>query len=120
MRSSINTYKHARANGTGTKTVMGTGREQERKQERKRGLERRREREREWRGGGEMNIPLVSATPHQEISRVEDQGPPFRTRHHHHPCRQEVAPSGSQQLRAQDPSPVRRCGTEGENRAPRT
>ena len=28
-------------------------------------------------------------------------------------CRQEVAPAGSQQLRAQDLVPARRCGTEG-------
>ena len=48
---------------------------------------------------------------HQEISRVEDQALPFRTRHHF--CRQEVAPAGGQQLRTQDPVPARRCRTEG-------
>ena len=45
----------------------------------------------------------------------------------HHFCRQEVALAGSQQLRAQDPAPVRRCwfyrrenralGTEGKKRS---
>ena len=47
---------------------------------------------------------------HWERSRVEDQALAFRTQHYL--CRHEVASSGSQQLRAQDPAPVRRCGTE--------
>ena len=41
---------------------------------------------------------------------VEDQAQPFRTRHYL--CRQEVAPAGSQQLHAQDPTPARRCGAK--------
>ena len=44
-------------------------------------------------GGGELWYP-----PHQERSRVEDQALPSRTRHYLR--RQEVAPPGSQQLRA--------------------
>ena len=48
--------------------------------------------------------------PHRQNARVEDQTPSFRTRYDLY--RQEVAPAGSQQLRAQDPAPARRCGTE--------
>ena len=72
----------------------------------------RRERGREREGGGEIELWYPS---HQERSRVEDQALPFRTRHHLYTilCRQEVTPVGSQQLRAQDPAPARRCDTEG-------
>ena len=48
--------------------------------------------------------------PHRQKSRVEDLALPIRTRHHL--CREEVAPAGSQQLRAQDSAPAHRCGTE--------
>ena len=41
---------------------------------------------------------------------VEDQALQFLTRCYL--CRQEVAPAGSQQLRAQGPAPVRRCCTK--------
>ena len=50
--------------------------------------------------------------PRQGRSKVEDQALSFRTQHYL--CRQEVALAGSQQLRAQDPVPARRCETEGE------
>ena len=49
--------------------------------------------------------------PHRERSREEDQVLPFRTRHHL--CQQDMAPTGNQQLRMQDPTPARRCSTEG-------
>ena len=52
--------------------------------------------------------------PHRERSRVEDQALPFRTRHDL--CRQEVAPEGSQKIRAQGPAQARRCGTKGRTR----
>ena len=35
-------------------------------------------------------------------------------------CRQEVAIASSEQLRALDPAPVRRCGTEGRTEQNRT
>ena len=44
--------------------------------------------------------------PHQERSRVKGQALPFRARHHHHLCRQEMTPEGIQQLLAQDPAPA--------------
>ena len=52
------------------------------------------------RGGG---ITFESATSYQARS--------FHTRHHL--CRQEVAPAGSHQLRAQERAPIRQYGTEG-------
>ena len=58
------------------------------------------------RGGGEFLYP-----EHQEISKVEDQTLPLRT--WHHLCRYDMALAGSKQLRAQDPAPTRRSGTEG-------
>ena len=67
--------------------------------------------ERERRRGGEF-----SYRPHQERSRVKNQALPFPTRHHL--CRQEIAPAGSQQFRAQYPAPVRRCGTDGKTGHP--
>ena len=61
----------------------------------------------ETRGGGrELWNPS-----HEERSRVEDRALLLRTRRRL--CRREVAPAGSQQLRAQDPAPDRRCGTDG-------
>ena len=59
--------------GTGAETGKGTITDRERREE----------------GGG------IWYPPHQERSRVEDHALPIRTRHH--PCRQEVAPAGSQQ-----------------------
>ena len=56
-------------------------------------------------GGRELWKP-----PHQERSRVEDQTLSFRTRYPL--CEQEVVPTVGQQLRAQDPVPIRRCSTE--------
>ncbi|CAM9742643.1 unnamed protein product [Ascophyllum nodosum] len=47
-------------------------------------------------------------------SRLEDRALPSRT--WHHVCRQEMAPESSQQLRAQEAAPVRRCGIERRTR----
>ena len=52
----------------------------------------------------------MSNSPHQEISSVEDQVLPLRTRNNLYT--QEVAPAGSQKLRAQDSLLARRCGPE--------
>ena len=62
-------------------------------------------------GGGRWRGVELWYLSHLERSRIDDQALPFRTRHHL--CRQEVATSGSQQLRAQDRAPARRCGTKG-------
>ena len=73
------------------------------------GLEWRREREQERRGKGGSRRDLVSATSGKKHNRRPGTAIPTR----YHLCRQEVAPADSQQLRTQDPAPVRRCGTEG-------
>ena len=82
----IHTHTHERKTETETGSDMGKGRG----------------------GGGELCF-----LPHQERSRVEGQALPFCTRDHR--CRQEVAPVGSQKLRAQplpdDVVPGREEGT---------
>ena len=59
----------------------------------------------------ERRIKELGNPPHQDRSRVEKEALLFRTRHHLY--RQEVALAGNQKLRAQDPAPIRQCGTEG-------
>ena len=69
----------------------------------------------EWKGNengeGKWGGRELWDSPHQERSRVQEQALPFRAQHHL--CRREVSPAGSQQLMAQDPASVRRCGNEG-------
>ena len=69
----------------------------------------------EWKGNengeGKWEGRELWYSPHQERSRVQEQALPFRAQHHL--CRREAAPTGSQQLMAQDPASVRRCGNEG-------
>ena len=55
--------------------------------------------------GGEGGARELGNPPHHNGSRVEYQALSFCTRHHL--CRLEVALAANQQLRAQDPVPVR-------------
>ena len=87
--------------GTGTGTMMRTGMGTGTGAETTEGMQ---DGNRKWNGDANDNggSGELWNSPHQERSRVEDQALPFRTRHYL--CRHWVAPTGSQQLRMQDPA----------------
>ena len=62
-------------------------------------------------GVGRRERGKIRFPQHQKRSRVVDQALVFRA--WYSLCRQKVAPTGSQQLLAQDPAPARRCRVEG-------
>ena len=95
--------------GTGTGAETGTAKETVVGAEA--GAEMGTRTEREW--GGRRRA-LVSATPGKKQSRRPGTAIPHAASSILYTinCRQ-LTPAGSQQLRAQDPAPARRCGTEG-------